>query len=364
MNEKYIKKTAHVSDLSLIRRGDKMIMALFIILLVLSVLALAGLILSETTDASTALMLISVPFMIIGLVTYVKEGMWKALLVAILIPVVLFFLNIELLLLFFVTFLMIGCVGVVSVSAVLQRKVFYSVIASIEYVNVKEKLSLWDRLVSFLFNIPPNIDTRKITMDYNMKRSGIPFKEMGETMSFAFMVGIALWIYLSMNPAIITSGFDLMKAPIFIFALVMFIPLLVLPWTPFKSLNVRITTNYRDFSIYKGGMETIRRMAVPAIAVFIFIAMAVNNSPPHVVVGFIATSVVFNMLVVSASSIFFYLFFESAFVEDAVSKWRIFRPVPIMLELGDTGEIETKDHPGTPERDIGDIDDIEIISQR
>jgi hypothetical protein len=70
------------------------------------------------------------------------------------------------------------------------------------------------------------------------------------------------------------------------------------------------------------------------------------------------------MLVVVASSIVFYLFFEKTFVEDAVAKWKIFRPVPILLELGDTGEIETKDHPGTPERDLGDISDVDIISQR
>jgi hypothetical protein len=70
------------------------------------------------------------------------------------------------------------------------------------------------------------------------------------------------------------------------------------------------------------------------------------------------------MLIVVASSMFFYIFFEKTFVEDAVAKWKKFRPVPIMLELGDVGEIETKDQPGTPVRDISDIDDVEIISPR
>jgi hypothetical protein len=364
MKEKYIKRTAHVSDLSLVRKGDRMILYLFLVLLIVSASVMVFLIVTDTVDHSMALMLISVPFLMIGLVTYVRESMWKALLIALAVPAALFWLDIDFILLFFVAFLMVGCTGVVAVAAVLQRMVFFSVISAVEYFNVKDKTTLWEKLVAFLFNIPPNIDTRKITMDYNMKRTGIPFKEMGETMSFAFMVGIALWIYLSMNPAMITSGFDLMTAPIFIFSLVMFIPLLVLPWTPFKSLNVHIKTNYRDFSIYKGGMATIRRMAVPAIAVFMFIALAVNNTDPLIVLGFIATSVVFNMLVVAASSIVFYLFFERTFVEDAVSKWKVFRPVPILLELGDTGEIETKDHPGTPGRDLNDIGDVDIISQR
>ncbi|MDR0778212.1 MAG: hypothetical protein LBE48_02075 [Methanomassiliicoccaceae archaeon] len=364
MKEKFIKRTAHVSNLSLIRRGDKVIIYLFIALLIASAAAMIALVITETVDAGTALMLISVPFLIVGLVTYLRERMWKALIIALIVPAALFWVGIELMLLFFVAFLMVGCVGVVSVAAVIQRKVFFFVISSIEYFNVKDKPTLWEKLVAFLFNIPPNIDTRRITMDYNMKRTGIPFKEMMETMSFAFMVGIALWIYMSLNPAFINEGFDMTKAPIFVFSLVMFIPLLVLPWTPFKSLNVRITTNYRDFSIYKGGMATIRRMAVPVLAVFIFLVLAANKTDPFVVVGFIASSVVFNMLVVAASSIFFYLFFERTFVEDAVAKWRIFRPVPIMLELGDTAETETKDQPGTPERDLSDIGDVEITSQR
>ena len=328
----FVRKEAHVSELSLVRNEDKMMMIIFLLSLAICAVGFIALLMYTELEMGVALMLVSVPFLIVGLITYVREGMWKALLIALAVPAALFFLDLTLLVLFFVAFVMVGCVGVVSVGLVLQRKVFFLVISTIEYANIKEKLTLWDRLVIFAFNVPPDIDTRKITMEYNLKRSGIPVKEMLETMSFAFIVGTAMWIYLSMNPAFM-SDINLIEAPIYAFSLIMFIPLLVLPWVPFKSLNVRITTNHRDFSIYGGAEETLRKMAVPIFAVFVFILIAVNNTSLPMVLGFIATSIMFNMLVVAASCVVFYLFFESEFVDDAVAKWKVFRPVSMTMEL-------------------------------
>ncbi|MCL1984783.1 MAG: hypothetical protein FWG58_05250 [Methanomassiliicoccaceae archaeon] len=357
MEKEIIRKNAHVSELSLVRKNDKLIMFIFLFSMAVCVLFLASLLYMRTVEMIAALILVSVPFFIVGLVTYVGERMWKALLAAIAIIALLFFIDLPLTVMFFVGFLMVGCVGVVSVAALFQRALFFSVISAVEYMNIKDKLSLWERLVSFAFNIPPHIDTRKITMEYNLKRSGIPVKEMMQTMSFAFLVGLMLWIYLSMNPAL--SDIGLFEAPIYVFSLVMFIPLLVLPFTPFKSLNVRIETNYRPFSLYSGIFETLRRMAVPVFAVFLFILVAVSKLPLMTVAGFIASSVAFNMVVVAASAIIFYLFFESAFVDDAVAKWKIFRPVRLDMELEYEERTEDDgDLPGTPERDlcIGDVD--------
>ncbi|MCL2712128.1 MAG: hypothetical protein FWD37_02475 [Methanomassiliicoccaceae archaeon] len=349
MKEKFIKRNAHVSELSLVRGEDKTMLMIFLISLAACAIATYALIYTRTVETSAALMLLAAPFLITGLITYVHSGMWKTLIAALAVPTVLFFADMHIMVPFFVAFLLIGCAGIVAVSVALQRIVFFSVISTVEYVNIREKLSLWDRLVIFAFNIPPNIDTRNITMDHNLKRSGIPAREMLGTISFAFMVGIAMWIYLSLNPAFM-GNIKLYEAPIFVFSLIMFIPLLVLPWTPFKSLNVRITTNYRDFSVYKGATETLRRMAIPVFAVAVFILVALNTISVIAVLGFIAASVIFNIIVVAVSCVIFYTFFESEFVDDAVTKWKIFRPVKIDMELTDISS-ETDEMPGTPERD-------------
>jgi hypothetical protein len=65
------------------------------------------------------------------------------------------------------------------------------------------------------------------------------------------------------------------------------------------------------------------------------------------------------MLVVAASCVVFYLFFESEFVDDAVAKWKIFRPVSMDMELTDK-EAETTEMPGTPSRDREDVGDTEL----
>ena len=353
-----LKKSAHASQLSLVRNDDRMMLFIFLVSLAACVLTFFLLTLTSTVDIGWALMIISVPFFMMGLITYVQKGMWKSLLLVIAISAALFFMSLPMLVLFFIAFLLVGCVGVVSMSVVLQRYLFFSVISSVEYINVKSKLSLWERLVIFAFNIPPDIDTRKITMEHNLKRSGIPVKDMMETMFFAFLVGVALWIYLSMNPAFM-EDVKLYEAPIFVFSLIMFIPLIVLPWTPFKSLNVRITTGYRDFSLYGGAVETLRRMAIPVFAVFLFILIAVNNTSLAIVMGFIASSVAFNMIVVAVSAAIYYLLFESSFVDDAVAKWKVFRPISISMDLSDS-DTATADHPGTPTRDLSDIGDMDL----
>ena len=363
METTFIKREAHVSELSLIKKEDRATLLIFIISLAACTLSEVLLAIFTELDIGVALLMISAPFLLVGMIAYISTGMWKMLFLAIIVPTALFFLNVPLLILFFTAFLMIGCVGVVSVSVILQRMVFYMVISTLEYANIKNKLSLFEKFVVFMFNVPPDIDTRKITMEYNLKRSGIPFKEMAGTMSFAFMVGLTLWIYFSMNPVFMDDIIDLTEAPIYVFSLVMFIPLIVLPWTPFKSLNVRITSNYRDFSVYDGILETLRKMAVPILAVFLFVMVALNRSNMIHVMTFIGLSVAFNLLVVAASCVIYYLFFERGFVDDAVAKWKVFRPVP-MMELTDSGAGDTKDLPGTPSRDISDLGDIDIISLR
>jgi len=353
-----LKKSAHISQLSMVRNDDRAMLYIFLVSLAVCAAAFFALTLTSAVDIGWALMLISVPFFVMGLITYAQKGMWKSLILVIVISAALFFVGLPILVMFFVAFLLVGCVGVVSVAVVLQRYIFFSVISSVEYINVKGKLSLWERLVLFAFNIPPDIDTRRITMDHNLKRSGIPVKDMLGTMFLAFLVGVVLWIYLSMNPAFMTD-IKLYEAPIFVFSLIMFIPLIVLPWTPFKSLNVRITTGYRDFSLYRGAVETIRRMAIPVFAVFLFIIIAVNKTNLTVVIGFIASSVVFNMIVVAASALIYYLLFESSFVDDAATKWKVFRPLQISMDLSD-GDTEVKDHPGTPTRDLSDIGEMDL----
>jgi hypothetical protein len=343
-------------NLDLMTKQDKITVTVFAVSLAACLLATMLIILYTELKFFEIAVLITTPFFLLGMVSYLRGRRWIILAVTIAVSAALyFFLRIDPTILFFIVFTMIGSVGVVSLVVVLQRLLFYRILHSVEYLNVKEKMSVWDKGVAFLFNIPRDLDTRNLTMDYNLKRASIPWGEIKETMSLGLMIGIFLWIYISMNPAFMDiTSFS--NAPLYIFSLVLYIPVIVMPWSIFRSLNVRIETKYRDFTLYSGIKETLKRMVVPMFAAFMFILIAVNENGLVSVFGFIALSVIMNMVIIGLTSAIYYTMFESKIVDDIVSKWRAFRPVSITV--GVETEKKRKEYPGTPKRDMSDFGEL------
>ncbi|MCL1978844.1 MAG: hypothetical protein FWG60_01625, partial [Methanomassiliicoccaceae archaeon] len=116
---------------------------------------------------------LALPFFVCGVIFYIRSKYWILLILAA-AAMVLWFVEVPETLIFLLLFLIVGASGVVALVDALQRAVFYQVLRTIEYVNVKDKLSSKDRLVAFLFNVPEDLDTRNITMDYELSRTKIP----------------------------------------------------------------------------------------------------------------------------------------------------------------------------------------------
>jgi hypothetical protein len=297
---------------------------------------------------------LALPFFVCGIIFYVRSKYWVLLIMAA-AAMVLWFIDIPLILIFLVLFLIIGASGVVVLVDALQRMVFYQVLRTIEYINVKSKLTAKDKLVAFLFNVPEDMDTRNITMDHELSRKKIPWKEVGSSISLGLMVGMFIWIYISMNPAFMDlSGEG--TVPLLMFTLILYVPVIVMPWSIFRSLNVRIETNYRDFRIYNGIRATLQRMAVPIIAAFFFVLVAINTSDIYTVAFYILLSAAMIVGILTLVSILYYWVFEATTVNDIVSKWRMFRPVPVFVGLEAEEEGSSWDDlPGTPKRDKTDF---------
>ncbi|AIZ56809.1 hypothetical protein Mpt1_c09340 [Candidatus Methanoplasma termitum] len=297
---------------------------------------------------------IALPFLVCGLIFCIKSKYW-VLLILVAAAVVLWFLDIPRTLIFLMLFLVIGASGVVAVVDAIQRAIFYHVLRTIEYVNVKDKLTFGDKAVAFLFNVPEDLDTRNITMDYELNRTKIPWKEVRSSITLGMMVGLFIWIYISMNPTFMDLSVEA-SVPLLMFTLILYIPVLVMPWSIFRSLNVRIETNYRDFKIYNGIRATLQRMAAPVIAALAFVLVAINTSSIWTVGFYILLSAVMIVAIVAAVSILYYWVFEAATINDIISKWKMFRPVPVFVGL-ESGEKELSwdDVPGTPRRDKTDF---------
>ncbi len=172
-----------------------------------------------------------------------------------------------------------------------------------------------------------------------------------------FLIGVFIWIYLSMNPS--WMQFDsFANVPVYLFAVMMYIPLIVLPFSIFMSLNVRIETRYRDFKIYDGIKGTLMRMAIPIFAAFMYILVAVNKNGFQDVLGFIVMSVAFNLIITVASCLVYYKGFESDVIDSIISRWSSFRPVQLLMGVKDAEEQIKEEVPGTPVRDYSDMGEL------
>ena len=248
----------------------------------------------------------------------------------------------------------VGIIGVLALVSVFQKAIFYPVLASMEYANIKSSLSLPERIVSFLFSISGDLDTRNIEIDANLNRASIPWKEVASTMRLSFMAGLFIWIYISMNPSWMT--FDILSdVPVYLFSLMLYIPLIVMTFSIFMSLNVRISTKYKDFRIYDGVKMTLYKMVVPIVAAFFYVLIAVNNNGFWDVVYFILLSLFFNLVINTLACLLFYRYFEGSVINEIRSRWSLFRPVSMTMVIEDGNPIVKEDVPDTPRRDISDL---------
>ena len=269
-----------------------------------------------------------------------------------------FYLETEFLLMFAIDFIFVGSVGVVAFVSALQRLIFYRVVTKIQGMNIKDRMNFSEKVIAFFFNVPNDIDTRDLTMDYNLKRASIPWSEIRETMTLSLMIGMFLWIYISMSPRFATLT-TFSNVPVYIFAIVLYIPVIVMPWSIFNALHVRVKTKYRDFELYEGIKGTIKRMVLPIFAALIYVLTAFHDNDVTAVLSFIGTSIVMIILITAFTSAIYYFYFESKLVDDIVAKWKVFRPVELLMTVGDEAE-KKKEFPGTPKRDMADYGELDF----
>lgn len=351
--------------LSVVRTFDKVVLLVWVLSLIAYLAIVFGLN-GSAFDLSLydLLAYIAVPFAVVGLVYIIDHRNITALMAMILVGVVAFVVTKSFLSVLIFIYLMLGALGVACVVDALQRVIFYWVVGHIRYANVKEKLNLGDRFCAFLFNLPPDLDTRNITIQPKKIGTKFPWKDMGSTVVLSLIVGMFFWIYFSMNPSFIQMDYSA-NIPIFIFGTTMYVPVIVLPFSVFKSLNVRITTSYRDFSLYNGAVATIYRMAVPIFAAMIFVLQAtLTQDNPLNVLLYIAYSTIIILFVVFLTSIVYYYAIEATTSADISNKWKLFMPVPLLMNLHEEVVEENEDYPGTPVRDESDMSEISLRSDK
>ncbi len=258
MEKKKVAFDTNLDRITLMRASDKRTLYLFIILFVASLLVYLYLITYTDVTVYTGLPVMAVPFFIIGLIYYFVNKRYYSALFIVVLTIVAFFLLPKSVL--FILFLLVGSEGVAQMVEIIQRQTFYSILRSVERVNVKDKMTILDKVIVFFFNVPVDLDTRNLVIDRNITRNKLPWKDMVYSMMLALLFCMFLWIYVFLNPAVSlgTEG-----VPIYTFTIILYLAMLVMPWTIFNTFNVRISTDYRDFRLYSGFLETSKRMFLP-----------------------------------------------------------------------------------------------------
>ena len=339
-------KVDNSPKINLLSKRDKITLLLFICLFVGSLVALWYLIAYQDLTIYSALPTMAIPFFVIGVIFYIIRRRFIAVIAVAAISLVAYLLLPVSVL--FIVYLLVCTEGVAQMVEIIQRGTFYSILASIERVNVKDALSLKDKFIVFLFNIPVDIDTRNLKIDKNIIVDKIPWKDMLFSMMLALLFCMFLWIYLFLNPSF---DIGLQGVPIYTFTIVLYLSMIVMPWSIFSTLNARIDTEYRAFKIYSGFLGTFARMFLPIFAALIFLIIAVSSGPDNFY--YVAMSLVMIVVMITFTSIMYYTSNEVVVVNDIVDKWGVFHPSSIYSGYSEAGKKSTLDDgvPGTPRRD-------------
>ena len=342
---------------------DIALLRLFLLsLAVCTVASAVSIVTGMVATVAEAIPIFSFSLVIVGLVSFAGRFRWYYTLVLLGAVGLLYQYGVETVILLFVVYAVMGGFGVVAVVVTLQRKLFYRTLARIEGLSLREEREIKDKILVFMFNIPDDINTNDLVMDHNMRRESIPVDDTLRTMGMGFLIGVFLWLYISLNPSLLTA-YSLEYILLIMFLLTLYLPFLVLPWSIFRSLDVRIKGPYHDLRLYKGAVSTIKKIAMPIIPIALYTIGAVRRMSLGEIGGFIGMSVIFNIIIMATTAIVYFSLYERQLIEDIVSKWRTYRPRPVMAEVVQREE-ETKDVPATPTRSYSMEDLPDFIQSR
>jgi len=353
--EKKVTFDNDVRVIRLLRKPDKMVGLLFLGLLLASMIAYVFLAATEEFTVYTALPVMALPFFVVGVIFYVVNRRFIAAAVIVVLSIIAYLIMPDSVL--FILYLLVCAEGVATIVEVFQRLVFYEILSRVERVNVKEKMDIVDNLIVFFFNIPVDLDTRNIKIEANISRNKLPVADMVSCMIISVLFCMFLWIYVVLNPAVSlqTEG-----VPIYTFTIILYISALVMPWTIFSTVNVRIETDYRSFKLYDGFMETFKRMFLPAFAALVFLFIALYNGLDNLY--YIVMSLVMIIVMTIFTSAMYFTSNELSMVNDILDKWNVFHPTEIYSGY-DSVRRKTSlsdDIPGTPRRNPSECFALEL----
>ncbi|MDR3283545.1 MAG: hypothetical protein LBS92_08090 [Candidatus Methanoplasma sp.] len=352
------------NDLDISGRFD---MVTFISAAVAFVIAILYVVYTGATNPENhaAMLWLALPFFACGVVYHMRTRFW-ILPIAAVVCGAMWFLELSPYLLLLALFISIAIPGTTSLADALQRWAFYRTLCAVEYSNVRASATFVERTVAFIFKVPENIDTRNISLEQDMARGRMPWKDVRRTAVLGLVFGMFVWIVLSLNQSALdlSTADDILATHMTILMLTLYIPAIMMPWAVFRSLDVKIETSYRDYRFYNGITSTIKTMALPILAAFLLVFLYAGPLDHPPLTYYILFSAAMTVVVTAVASMLYHAAFEAKLVNDVMSKWKTFSPTPLFTSLEEKTACSAEDVPGTPERNLGDFGKLILPGNR
>lgn len=330
---------------TVMRPGDRSAMTVFVTSFVLaSVITLALPFLLDHVAFYDSVAALCAPFVAVAVWCLVSERKWFRIVIPAVVSVALCLWDWRVGAISVMVTL--GSTGISYLTGLLQRRLFLGALDCVEHCNVRDR-TFADRLIAFLFNIPPDLDTRDLRINGAVHRESLRWTSMVDILIPAMVPMLFLWMFAAVG---FGSSHGMADVAMPVTIAVMYILAFTLPWSIFRTLDVRVKESGSVFRVYDGLIGTFSRMIVPAVIGLGIVLFAAEPGWGSVVL--MAISALFCIVLMVLSMVAYMMDQEADLVEVLAEHWYEDHPVDFYCGFdGKDGKHPLDDGvPGTPRR--------------
>jgi len=181
-------------------------------------------------------------------------------------------------------FLVMGF-GVVGVLSAFLRSHTISLLENIKKLNegTSQKMKdediikyLQSKIVSWIFDIPPYLDTTTLNIKRPVSETSFPKGKFKKALAWQVFFCIILAINISLNP-ILLQHFSINQLLGITSSIAVFTPLIVLPWFVYLKLEVEIEGPAKNFRLYEGLKSRVLSLLVALGTLITFVRLSLDR---------------------------------------------------------------------------------------
>lgn len=281
---------------------------------------------------------LALPLVVIGVSDAVLSRSWVRLAFSAVLSVLAVLLGLHAFVA--VVLLMFGTPGVSCVADAICRRHVGKMLRDMEHAGD----GLARRSALFISGIPEWFDARDMHIVASVKREAVPWNLRLSTVMISMTPLVLLWIFVS------SAGVGFERGIVAVMVMILYLAVPAVSLSLLRSMEATVRCNGIELPIYRGIVRTSLLASIPLLLALVL--SWIVSMPSASVLWLIAASIVFDIVLVMFSRMFFEEKWESALVRDLHSDWVRDHPVGFRSGLDGRSADRSFDDtvPGTPRR--------------